>query len=372
VFEHLGLVEWPFRVTPDTKSAAVWADRVGVHSELVKLIRSYRRTTASSINLLWAFFGAGKTHFLRHLEYLASNEQGIATHYSVFPKTVKSFVQLYATLARSLPLGLLVASYTELESRSDPIVQQLDPQLITACRSVAVRPELQPVVAEWLAAGRPLIKDLREAGISSRIDSSERAIEVCGSAIRLVIAGKRLNRVVWMIDEFQRIGLLRPQQQADINIGLHSVFNDVPLQFSLMLSFSFGDARNIRFLLSDELLDRAQMQQFFQLPALTLEESTIFVHDLLIAHRPDGNRDWGTFPFADGAIEEVLRVLGEELGRELKPRSIMQAFDAVLSEMDLEIEEGRIVEVSAESAIVALRGRAKDALEVGNPEDPDE
>lgn len=73
-YPHLGLLEWPFRVVPDESFYSFMADREQLVSDIRTLLRNLSRRSASSMHLMWAWSGAGKTHTLRHMEYLCRNE----------------------------------------------------------------------------------------------------------------------------------------------------------------------------------------------------------------------------------------------------------------------------------------------------------
>lgn len=205
------------------------------------------------------------------------------------------------------------------------------------------------------------MKDVRALGLVSKIDSSERAVEVLSSLLRLQAATE--GRVVWAIDEFQRIGELKESQRSDLNIGLHTLYNAVPVKLSLLLSFSFGDKKNIKYLLSDELIDRANLERYVQLPAMTSDDALAFVRDLLAAHRPAGwaGGDW--YPFGEQAALAVVQFLEKSSALQLKPRTVMQAFNAVLTEGDLALEDEEITEISAEFATSVLSTRLSELLD---------
>jgi hypothetical protein len=359
---HLQLEDWPFQVVPDARSARIWGDREDVKRELAQLLRSYARTSASSVNLVWAYFGAGKTHFLRHFAYLMESQPDshLASHYSVFPRSVKGYLDMYRVFAHGISAGMLANAFATLEHASER-PSDVDAELLMACRTLVMRPDLEATVMQWFQAGRPLAQELRAAGLRARIDTAERAVQVQASAVRLLQA-VGTHRFVWMIDEFQRIGELRLQQKNDVNVGLHSIFNELPSGFSLMLSFSFGEATNIRFLLSDELLDRANLQPYFQLPPLGVDDSVQLVTDVLRAHRDSEVWRDPTGPFREGVLGAVIRRLDDTPGLTLKPRTLMQVFDAILSEADLAIEEGVLESIDQEFAIAVFQKRAAEAL----------
>jgi hypothetical protein len=369
MFEHLCLSEWPFRITPDNKSAEVWADRKDIHRQLELLLRGYTRSPASSINLLWAYFGAGKTHFLRHLASRARSvtPSPVLTEYSVFPRRVRGFLDLYRTLAHNWSAQTLADCYAVVAADGRDTEIPFDADFLKACRVLAVQPDSAQIVMSWLRGDRLLIRDVRNIGVSQKIDTSDRAISVCVSAIRMLLAGRAAIRFVWMVDEFQRIGELRPSESTDVNVGLHSVFNELTSGFSLLLSFSFGTPENIRFLLSDELRDRANMAQYFQLPELDAQAAEEFIADLLTIYRsPDcsgDHEDPFSFPFQRATIRRVVELIDDHPKLSLKPRTLMQVFDAVLGETEIAIETGERDSVDPASAEEVFRRRADAVLD---------
>jgi len=70
MYEHLNLRGWPFRVVPDLEFAAIWAGRPETKQQLERLVGRMQFLPRSSLHLLWANFGMGKTHTLLHLQHL--------------------------------------------------------------------------------------------------------------------------------------------------------------------------------------------------------------------------------------------------------------------------------------------------------------
>ena len=67
----LGLASWPFNVVPIQDTSLIWADRKDVRRQIERLVRRLSRHQSSTLHLLWADFGAGKTHTLLYLQQLA-------------------------------------------------------------------------------------------------------------------------------------------------------------------------------------------------------------------------------------------------------------------------------------------------------------
>src|SRR5512143_1976034 len=98
---RLRLREWPFTVVPThERGETLWADRANARRQLDALVRDWEVNPSSTINLLWADLGAGKTHTLYALEG-ACRHRGMRTQYVLLPATVGGFLGLYRSIADS-------------------------------------------------------------------------------------------------------------------------------------------------------------------------------------------------------------------------------------------------------------------------------
>ena len=77
------------------------------------------------------------------------------------------------------------------------------------------------------------------------------------------------------------------------------------------------------------------------MPPLTSDEAKTFICDVLKHFRDKSNPQVHPFfPFTEHAIETIVEIVRSKT--ELKPRSILQACNAVLEEADPRIEEGAV------------------------------
>src|SRR4051794_18806466 len=90
-FAKIGLREWPFHVVASEATAHVWVGRAALQRKLTRLRRGAARISNSQIAVMWASFGAGKTHALMHLQRLALDDGGPTPVYVVTPQGIKSF-----------------------------------------------------------------------------------------------------------------------------------------------------------------------------------------------------------------------------------------------------------------------------------------
>ncbi len=121
-FKHLGLVDWPFSSVPRLEHCTFIGDRAVFKKDLEDLIRSLSRRDTSSIHVFWSWFGAGKTHSLYYLAKKAvriSDEPPLSPVslepvYTEFPKSARTFVDLYRTFMEALEVNAVTEAFLEV------------------------------------------------------------------------------------------------------------------------------------------------------------------------------------------------------------------------------------------------------------------
>ena len=369
MFEHLGLRRWPFVVVPEPSLCNFIADRTQFRDDLEKLLRSLSRQSASSIHPIWSWFGAGKTHTLHYIanrvaELPQHGNGHLRTIYSEFPRNPRSFVDVYKSFAYSLDLQFLADAYLEICTSSE--ANRLERDLVAASPDVAQALNVlvlgdsteKQIAMRWFRAEALPITICRRLGVSRRITSSEEASRVLIALIRLFglsasSQDRAVTRLIWLLDELQRIERLSPRIRDEINTGLHSTFNAIPTGFSMILSFSGRPTATLPAWFSPELKDRIGRTKVMILPPMQVHEALTFVHDVLAQSRSQQSPSIDPlFPFSEPSCTAIIQNIQEH--DELKPRAIMQAFNAVLQEADLAIERGTIDVVSPSFAETVL------------------
>lgn len=362
---HLGLKRWPFTVVPDPARCDFIGDRAQFRVDLQKLLRNLSRQDASSIHPIWSWFGAGKTHTLYYLANQAASidQQGtchLRTIYSEFPQSASSFVDVYKSLARRLDQQVLSEAFLEIYtsreySRIESELSTTSSDLVRALRVFAIGERQDKELSmRWLRAEPMPVAECRKLGISKRISSSEESSRILTGLVQMFQHAARSqrqvnSRLIWLVDELQRIEKLPPRIREDINTGLHSTFNACPTGFSLVLSFSGRPTETLPTWFSSELKDRIGRTKVMILPPMQMDDSLRFVKDVLANSREAKHANLDPYyPFS----EETCRVIIEDIQEndELKPRAIMQAFDAVLAEADLLLEGKEINVISPKFA----------------------
>ena len=362
-YDHLGLSDWPFSVVPRAELCTFIAGRPQLDSDVNELLRNLSRRDTSSIHVFWSWFGAGKTHSLYFLAHRARELNGtrppVQLHpvYTEFPKSAKNFVDLYRAFASSMKLQTFADAFLELGTspQQQLIYDELlsrNPDLANALRTLATgNTQDQTTALRWLRGDVLPQAEFRRVGISQRIRTSDLGTETLASLFNLLIAaeqsrGRQSHRLIWLIDEFQRVQHAGKNAILDVNAGLHSLFNACPAGLSLVLSFSGQpDPKSLPPWFSREMKDRIGVTKVMLLPPLQRTEARGFVEDVLKQFRLGDSNDSVLYPFTAQSCDAILDYL--EANGNLRPRFVMEAFNAVLERADPQLEEGRMCSISA-------------------------
>lgn len=373
MFEHLNLKAWPFQVVPDSQFATIWAGRRKTKEQLERLLWKMQFTPKSALHLLWANFGMGKTHTLYHLQYRCKQSEGkLVPVYAVMPKRATGFLEVYRAIVSELPYDFLGEQLVKVGSSSSgsltlhPMFTR-SPGIVNAL--LAMRSgdaEKASAARQWLAA-RPGLsaRDLRVVGVTYRIKTPEDAVNALTALTWLAnFKSNPTTKLVVMLDEFQRIGELKPGIVQEINSGLHTYFNEHPSGLEIILSFSFGREDNVSYLLSNELRSRAEPQNI-SLDVLTEAEAEEFVRDLLNQFRVTKDDRWA-FPFTPEAIRTLIGHIAKT--KILTPRRLMLYANHVLLESQYTRGPDHIGEITADEVKQLLADPRLGAMDTDNPE----
>jgi len=366
-YPHLHLIDWPFYIGWDKCLYPIMADRTRLNSDVTTLLRSLSRRPTSSIHLMWAWFGAGKTHTLHHIEYLCKNQfNNLTPIYMEFTRATRNFLDIYKSFISKIDLEVINNAY--LEVFTNPLKNDVQrelrfdfPDLSTGLKVLYMGTEQQQeIVIRWLRAECRELRTLRTVGVTRPIVTAEDALKTISWVIRLINLGSSTSgdtRVLWIIDEFQYIKGCRPPAQEEITSCLRSVFNRCSKSLSIIISFSGRpEAKKMPPWLPRELSDIIGIEPVLLLPPLTSEDAFKFVQDLL-AHFRDTQSSISNdlFPFTEETTKEIIDIIIKKA--ELKPRSVMQFFDTVLREAEPQLERDEIEVITSDFAKNVLKDR---------------
>ena len=358
MYDQLNLKSWPFQVVPDADSARIWAGRRQTRQQLERLLRKMQLAPASALRLFWANFGMGKTHTLMHLCHLCRQTKNhLIPVYAVMPKQPTKFLDVYRAIAMELPYAFLGEQLVKVGNnvggsvKTSPLFAKapgVDSALLAMRKDDS---ELETIARQWLAAQPGLSKpQLKAIDVNYVIKTPEEAINALTALTKLATFKiEPVGKLVIMLDEFQRIGELRPGITRDINTALHTYFNENAKGLELFLTFSFGRQDNVKFLLSSEIQSRADTETI-SLDALTEREGAEFLQDLLGQFRVKPDDRWA-YPFTPEAVITIVKHIATH--KQVTPRRIIKLADYLLREQLL--ADNSPIEFSGITSVEASR-----------------
>jgi hypothetical protein len=308
----------PFAITASPATAACWAGRPETIEKLKHLQSIFDRRPDSSLDLMWANLGAGKSHVLNHLAYRLRTPTNASTSVPVvieMPEKIKTFLDLYTRITSAIPTDRLaeaMVSVTPGPGSND--LKQAGNVLLNG------GPEEKSIAQEWVTGGRPHLRDLGNVTrITRKIQDDIAATDaLCG--ILTGLAAKK-TRLVIMIDEFQRISVLKPQARDTLLSSLRSVFSRTPKFLSVIIAAAYRVERNALDSLSPELktlLGRPSIS----LPEFNEAEALDFVRERFAFFRPPNFSGAPLAPFTEHGVSSVLETIKTK-SRPLIPREIL-------------------------------------------------
>jgi len=339
---HLGLKGWPFN-RAGRESAEIFIGRDELRRRMRLLLKSASRVPASQLVLLWADLGAGKTHTLRHLEWMAQDEPDIVTIFVTTPEGITSFFDVYrACVDGAIAAGALASAGRDLFDRTKGRVSS-DVERAVIRIGLYGDEEIRTAQA-WLRGEAVQRQAAKELDVTSRIKTPAEAIDALNDLIHILRRGDRT--VLLLVDEVQELADLAPRKQAEAIGGLHKVFDRNPEGLAMVLSFTAASQGTMAEIIGGPLADRAN--DTIALPSITQGEAQDLIVGLL-THWAD-NPDLAPAPFDEAAIPAAIQAIAANLPA-LTPRDVITAFDGILRNADLDIEEQTITRIDVQYAL---------------------
>jgi len=327
------------------------------------------------MHLLWAWYGAGKTHTLRYLEHKCRTEYPhITPVYVEMPRTLGGFGDVYRALLSRMNLGQICDGFLERFSGAGTASfcgqLMLDcPDLLTAMKSIAYGRESEALLAtQWLRNECEDKKALKGLGIAAPLKTADKTVKVLSwlldfirQADPLGLDVQRKRTFLFMLDEFQTVGKCRPTVRDEINSALLLLFNSNPEGLAVVISYAGQpEQKGYPEWLSPDLKDRMGISRVLSLPPLREDEARVFIADVIAHFRsPDGPECGRYFPFTQEAVNVVLTKMKHKQA-DFKPRSLMQFFEAVLLEVAPAIQRGEAQSITPSHVEAVLKDRVFD------------
>ncbi len=318
----------PFALMADPVSATRWAGRPKQLDRIERIVRRLSRRNESSLDVVWANFGAGKTHTLFYLAHriVSTNSRRLCVVVEV-PEQVRNFLDLYQRIAGRLQNDTV--AQTLLKPDLDGIPEDLRR---AATALVHGGPEEKRTASQWLCAEKVDGRKLRQlTGIGCKIDGDSIACDILSSI--LTGLGASGGRFCLMLDEFQRIERLAPRVKSSVTSSLRSLLSKNPRNFSLFLAIASRLEKTALAQIPAELQTILALEGPLALPEMDEDEAIQFVRDRLRSFRPPGFSGDPFAPMGLSAIKHSLEVLAKTHSSGLSPRIILQTMAYLYDEM---------------------------------------
>jgi hypothetical protein len=349
-YPHLGLKEWPFRIVPEPEFCDFMADRAALRKEVDELLSSLENRPTSDIQLIWSWYGAGKTHTVYYLaNQCGAQQRRLMPIYTELPREAKGFVELYRVAIAQISVERVIDAFLEFTTRPPgkaSFARSIDPDLTAALTQAAVgdKPVLV-LLKQWLL-GNPLPQGaLRELGVGTRLNTTEKCSVILADIVSLLaprgaISPDALQRVIWIIDEVQRVEEFPPSTRRSVLSGIVGVFNRCPTGLTMLMSYTgTPNEKSLPDWITEDLKDRIGLERPMLLPPLRSDEAMILIRELLARFRlPEAQHLGPFYPFEESALEVLITALAKQ--GDLKPRSIMEVLDASLRHLEPALRSG--------------------------------
>lgn len=356
-FAGLCFREWPCRNVSIDEPVEVWADRAASLEQTSKLLDYLSVVDRTSVHLMWADFGCGKTHTMGYIRHLCLTKYtNIYPLYTLVPTRVASFVDQYKNIISAFDLDH-IARMTRQIMAADGEVYLMNrvlggsTEFHEVIRAVAFGSlESRGIGKRWLGGDTSLSRsELRLIGANRVVKSSDEALAILQGLSRTIIHSRPNTRLLIMVDEFQRLYESSDKISADVGIGLHTFYNAVPRWLSILLSFAWQKKDDIDAILSEELNSRVDYTRSIQLPEMSPQEVPTFVEELFDAYRTETEPPTRIYPLMPECLEVVVEAVVSKK-RLLCPREINYCLDRLLAESLSRLHEGVDPMISSESA----------------------
>jgi hypothetical protein len=316
----------PFSIVADENAAACWAGRKQTLAQLRRLATAWSNRADSTLDVMWANLGAGKTHALFHLKHVLEGAPAptpIVSFVDV-PEDVSNFLDLYKKIVPTLPLRQIAEFGLKVPQTRSPA------KLSRAFRAMVFGAENEQRLAlDWICAGRPGLRELKAiTGIDSRIESDSDSETVLSELVRIAAANRQ--RFVLLLDEFQRVGHIRTEKKREALLAhVRTLFSRNPTHLSMVLAIGSRVEKTALDLLPPELRTIMSMRPSITLPELTAVEASEFVAQRFGWYRPGQYAGGDLSPFTVEQVGTIISYLCSEAKTRLIPRTILQVLGIV-------------------------------------------
>ena len=340
----------PFSLVANDETAMCWSGRPDVRKCLDKICRAYVRRSDSSLDVIWAKLGAGKTHALFHLAHMLINNYRdqikTVTAFVEMPQSLNNFLDLYRQIIAALLRNNLEPCLTEADD------QKSNHNLRRAATALAHGGNDEKMLArDWLLGGKPYLRDLKNVlDIDSRIETDVVACEILDDII--ILCGQQRVRTVILLDEFQRVAVLPKRKREPILSNLRTVFSHNSSFLSMVVSVSSQLEQTALDLIPPELRTLMSLRPVIALPEMSCQEAEDYIVERLQFFRPAEYTGSKEAPFTSEMLTTLVSFVDSNNYAKMTPRTLHKVlaivFDEIMDSFDQMVPPEQIGQILSE------------------------
>lgn len=323
----------PFSIVASKESAGCWAGRPEIHDRLLKIYKSFKRRSDSSIDVVWANLGSGKSHLLLHFAHLLNEDdndgKSSLVAYVEIPEDLKTFTDLFRRIMEQIDLQIVAQSINQKHTEYNNINRNLKYFAKTVIHGNSYERDL---ACDWIKCGRPLLRDLRNATtIDQRIENDTLSTTLMSDIIRIL--GLNDIRLILLFDEYQRIDYLTTKKRDAILSNLRTVFSQNPTHLSYVFAITSNIEKTAMKMIPEGLKTLIGVRPSITLPEMSEEEAYDFLINRLNYFRSSDYTGSDEAPFTKDTIKSVIILIKENTKVRMIPRTILQIFGLIYDEL---------------------------------------
>jgi len=345
-----------FYIENDVHARLLFA-RSQLDDQLQGILRKSFRTGNPPKFILYGDWGVGKTHTMRHIEYVVGTTQGFDAQ-MVFVElpdvTARATFQIaHAALLDALGLHRvktwMLQFQTKNQSKSQELIQHQtqSEDIARAFLTLIGFGDVTRICWDWLRGVELSAADARSAGLPPVLGQSNQLASVLRMLGRLSkdIDGKIL---ILMLDEATKLTSVSNGDAIAHWVNAFKILSDkLTKEVGFIVSASFRDPDDMPQALADQQIQsRFGLKHYIQLQNFGPSEADVFVRALLsewidptkrtallAGHGGEAESEKisdGTFPFTEKALEKFVEYACRN-GNVTNPRDIQQSLDDILN-----------------------------------------
>ena len=345
-----------FTIDQDTHARLLFA-RTALHERIMRILRRSFRTSTPPKFILFGDWGVGKTHTLRHIQYVLGAEADFParTVFVELPDIAKksTFQVAHASLLDALGPSIVqqwVTQFQAMHAHQAPIIIQERSQSADIAKAFATLigyGEASRIAWDWLRGLSLSPGDARSVGLPPSLTQSQHFVSVLR-----VLGGlcKEIDNsaLILILDEATKLDNVTDDDA--INHWLNSfklIASDDLREFGLIVSASYHDPDEMPPAISDQQVQsRLGPHAFINLPRFEMPETREFLASLLdqwidpilsaaLIGQNIGDAESESvgqyFPFTDDAFERFVEYATMRIGGFTTPRDIQKYLDDIVN-----------------------------------------